>query len=251
MGLFSRTRTIVEAKLNAIVDRAEDPRETLDLSYEKQRELLQQVQRGLIEVTTAKRRLQLQSAQLEASIKTVDQQARSALGAGREDLARAALERKRLLVEQQAGLERQAAEVQGQQEKLTAAEARLSAKIESFRTQKEVIKAQYSAAQAEVKIGEAFTGVSEEMADVGLAVDRATAKTQEMQARAGAIDELVASGALSDVSASGDPVQAELDRALRSADVDAELSALKAEVGAGAAPSASAAVASVAGGTGR
>ncbi len=249
MGLFSRTKTIVEAKLNAIVDKAEDPRETLDLSYEKQRELLQQVQRGLIEVTTAKRRLQLQSAQLEASIRTADEQARSALAAGREDLARAALERKRLLAGQQAGLERQAGEVQAQQEKLTAAEARLSAKIESFRNQKEVIKAQYSAAQAQVKIGEAFTGVSEEMADVGLAVDRATAKTQEMQARAGAIDELVASGALSDISASGDPLQAELDRTLRSADVDAELAALKQQVG--TIPATGAATLSATGGTGR
>ncbi len=227
MGLFNRTKTIVEAKLNAIIGAAEDPRETLDLSYEKQRDMLQQVQRGLIEVTTAKRRLQLQAAQLESGIRDADEQARRALAAGREDLARTALERKQLLASQQAGLEQQIAAVQAQQDKLTAAEARLSAKIEAFRNQKEVIKAQYSASEAEVKIGEAFTGVSEEMADVGLAVDRATTKTQEMQARAGAIDELVSTGALSDVSAASDPVQAELDRTTRNASVETELAALK------------------------
>ncbi len=232
MGLFNRTKTIVEAKLNAILGAAEDPRETLDLSYEKQRDMLQQVQRGLIEVTTAKRRLQLQAAQLEAGIRDADDQARRALAAGREDLARAALERKQLLVGQQAGLEQQVADVQAQQDKLTAAEARLSAKIEAFRNQKEVIKAQYSASEAEVQIGEAFTGVSEEMADVGLAVERATAKTQEMQARAGAIDELVSQGALSDVSAASDPVAAELDRTARNASVESELAALKQQLGA-------------------
>lgn len=232
MGLFNRTKTIVEAKLNAIVGAAEDPRETLDLSYEKQRDMLQQVQRGLIEVTTAKRRLQLQAAQLEAGIRDADDQAHRALAAGREDLARAALERKQLLVGQQAGLEQQVADVQAQQDKLTAAEARLSAKIEAFRNQKEVIKAQYSASEAEVKIGEAFTGVSEEMADVELAVERATAKTQEMQARAGAIDELVSQGALSDVSAASDPVAAELDRTARNASVESELAALKQQLGA-------------------
>lgn len=231
MGLFSRTRSIVEAKLNAIVGAAEDPRETLDLSYEKQREMLQQVQRGLIEVTTAKRRLQLQAAQLETGIKTAESQAVQALAAGREDLARAALERKQLLAGQQAGLEQQIADVQAQQEKLTAAESRLAAKIEAFRNQKEVIKAQYSASEAQVKMGEAFTGVSEEMADVGLAVDRATAKTQEMQARAGAIDELVQLGALSDASAASDPIQAELERTARGASVEAELAALKQQVG--------------------
>ena len=227
MGLFNRTKTIVEAKLNAIVGAAEDPRETLDLSYEKQRDMLREVQRGLIEVTTAKRRLQLQLAQLEASIRTADDQARQSVAAGRDVLARAALERKQLLAGQEAALEQQVADVQAQQEKLTAAEARLSTKIEAFRNQKEVIKAQYSASEAEVKIGEAFTGVSEEMADVGLAVDRATAKTQEMQARAGAIDELVASGALDDVSAAADPIQGELERATRNASVEAELAALK------------------------
>lgn len=231
MGLFNRTKTIVEAKLNAIVGAAEDPRETLDLSYEKQRDMLQQVQRGLIEVTTAKRRLQLQAAQLETGIKEADDQAQRAVAAGREDLARAVLERKQLLASQQAGLEQQIADVQAQQDKLTAAEARLAAKIEAFRNQKEVIKAQYSASEAEVRIGEAFTGVSEEMADVGLAVDRATTKTQEMQARAGAIDELVAQGALSDVSAASDPVSAELERATRSASVEAELAALEQQVG--------------------
>ena len=194
--------------------------------------MLQQVQRGLIEVTTAKRRLQLQAAQLEAGIRDADDQARRALAAGREDLARVALERKQLLVGQQAGLEQQVADVQAQQDKLTAAEARLSAKIEAFRNQKEVIKAQYSASEAEVKIGEAFTGVSEEMADVGLAVERATAKTQEMQARAGAIDELVSQGALSDVSAASDPVAAELDRTARNASVESELAALKQQLGA-------------------
>ncbi len=133
---------------------------------------------------------------------------------------------------QQAGLEQQVSEVQAQQDKLTAAEARLSAKIEAFRNQKEVIKAQYSASAAEVKIGEAFTGVSEEMADVGLAVERATTKTQEMQARAGAIDELVAQGALSDASAASDPVQAELDRTTRNASVEIELATLKQQLGA-------------------
>ena len=235
MGLFNRTKTIVEAKLNAIVGAAEDPRETLDLSYEKQRDMLQQVQRGLIEVTTAKRRLQLQAAQLESGIKDADEQARRALAVNREDLARAALERKQLLVGQQAGLEQQVADVQAQQDKLTAAEARLSAKIEAFRNQKEVIKAQYSASAAEVKIGEAFTGVSEEIADVGLAVERATTKTQEMQARAGAIDELVQQGALSDVSAASDPVAAELDRTARTASVETELAALKQQLGAAAA----------------
>ena len=68
--------------------------------------------------------------------------------------------------------------------------------MEAFRTQKETIKATYTAAEAQTRIGEAVTGISEEMGDVGMAVQRAQDKTAQMQARAGAIDELMASGAL-------------------------------------------------------
>src|SRR5437667_6014619 len=93
-GLMSRASTIVKAKLSKLLDRAEDPGETLDYSYEKQLELLQNVKRGIADVATAKKRLELQTAQLEQSIVKLETQAREALAAGREDLARQALERK-------------------------------------------------------------------------------------------------------------------------------------------------------------
>src|SRR4030095_3045775 len=84
---------------------------------------------------------------------------------------------------------------------------------ESFRTRKETIKATYTAAEAQTRINEAFSGISEEMSDVGLAVQRAEDKTAQMQARAGAIDELLASGALDDVTGAGsDSISLELDR---------------------------------------
>jgi phage shock protein A len=233
-GLLERMSLVIKSKLNRLLDRAEDPSETLDYSYEEQLKLLQNVKRGIADVVTSKKRLQLQADKLEQSLVKLETQARDALAAGREDLARQALERKTLAQEQLKGLDVQIQQLEGQQEKLASSEKQLSAKIEAFRSQKEVIKAQYSAAEAQVRIGEAATGIGEQMADTGLAIQRAKDKTEQMQARAGAVEELIEAGTLEDFTA-GD--QSQLDRELAQISagqqVDAELERLKAEVGAG------------------
>ncbi|TMK77258.1 MAG: PspA/IM30 family protein [Actinobacteria bacterium] len=231
---MERTLTIIKAKWNKLLNKAEDPGETLDYSYERQLELLQNVKRGVADVVTAKKRLQLQADKLEQSVPKLESQAREALGAGREDLARMALERKTAAQTQLQDLDRQVGELDNQQEKLEANEKELSTRIESFRSQKEVIKAQYSAAEASVRIGEAATGIGDKMADTGQAISRARDKTEEMQARASAMDELIASGTLEDFT-SGD--QTQLDRELQQltskSKVDDELAKMKAEIGAG------------------
>jgi phage shock protein A len=232
-GLMSRASTVVKAKLSKLLDRAEDPNETLDYSYEKQLQLLQNVKRGVADVVTSKKRLQLQTDQLEGSLVKLDTQARQALGAGREDLARAALERKTAVQQQLQGLDQQVQQLEGQQEKLVASERQLSAKIEAFRSQKEVIKAQYSAAEAQVRIGEAATGIGEQMADTGLAIQRAKDKTEQMTARAAAVEELVASGALEDFTSDKTQLDRELEAISSSSEVDSELEKMKAELGAG------------------
>jgi len=233
-GLMTRTAEIIKAKYSKLLNRAENPTETLDYSYEKQLELLQNVKRGVADVTTSKKRLQLQTQQLEQSLVKLETQARQALGAGREDLARQALERKSGIQQQLQGLDEQVKGLDAQQQKLVSSEQQLQAKIEAFRSQKEVIKAQYSAAEAQVRIGEAATGIGEQMADTGLAIQRAKDKTEQMQARAGAIEELVESGALEDLTSDG---QTQLDRELAQissqSQVDDELAKMKAELGPG------------------
>src|SRR5213078_2176781 len=188
MGLLGRAGEIIKAKWNALLNRAENPSETLDYSYEKQLESLQNVKRGIADVVTAKKRLQLQTQQLEQNVVKLETQARQALAANREDLARAALERKSGMQQQLQQLDGQVQQLDDQQQKLVANEQALSAKIEQFRSQKEVIKAQYSAAEAQVRIGEAATGIGREMEDTGMAIQRAKDKTEQMQARASALD---------------------------------------------------------------
>jgi phage shock protein A len=240
MSLMKRVSLIFRAKADKALDRAEDPRETLDYSYKRQLELLSKVRRGVADVATSRKRVELQAAQLQQQSDKLTQQAQKALSMGREDLAREALTRKSALTSQQSDLEAQRAQLQGEEEKLTLASQRLQAKVESFRTQKETIKAKYTAAEAQTRINEAFSGISEEMGDVGMAVQRAEDKTAQMQARAGAIDELIASGALDDASAinRGDDISRELEAMSSEHDVESELAALKAGVSGGSAPQA-------------
>src|SRR5437764_10050920 len=209
-SLWQRFRAIVGAKVSKALDRAENPTETLDYSYEQQLTLLQNVKRGIADVVTAKKRLQMQQTTLEQSVVKLETQARQALAGGREDLARQALERKSGVQQQLQGLDGQVEQLEHQQEQLVENEKTLSARIESFRSQKEVMKAQYSAAEAQVRIGEASTGIGGKMADAGAAIERARAKTEEMQARASATDELIASGTLEDYTSD----QTALDREL-------------------------------------
>jgi len=234
MGLWSRTVAVFKAKYSKLLNRAENPTETLDYSYEQMIEQLQNVKRGVADVVTAKKRLEIQTQGLEQNVVKLETQARQAVAANREDLARQALERKAAAQQQLQGLDQQVQQLAEQQEKLVDAQHQLEAKIEAFRSQKEVIKAQYSAAEAQVRIGEAATGIGKGMADTGLAIQRAKDKTDELQARAAAIDELTATGALDDLT---QPGTTQLDRELAqissNAQVEQDLAKLKAEVGSG------------------
>jgi phage shock protein A len=235
-GLGGRMSTVIKAKISRMLDRAEDPGETLDYGYQKQVELLQNVKKGIADVVTSKKRLQMQSSKLEQNIVKLDTQARQALSQGREDLARLALERKTLAQTELQSLDSQVKELEGQQEALTANEQKLRQKIEQFRTKKEVIKAQYSAAEAQVRISEAANGVGEQMADLGLAIQRAEDKTETMRARASAVEELEKAGTFEDLSQLGagqDDIDRQLSELTSGAQVDDELAKMKAELGSG------------------
>jgi phage shock protein A len=238
-GMSGRFSTVIKAKINKLLDKAEDPGETLDYSYQAQLQNLQNVKKGIADVVTAKKRLQMQAEKLEQNVVKLDTQARQALSAGKEDLARMALERKTIAQTELQSLDTQIAELESQQQKLTESEQRLRTKVEAFRTKKEVIKAQYNAAEAQVRISEAATGVGEEMADVGLAMQRAMDKTETMRARAGAVEELEAAGTFDDITQLG-PGEDDIDRQLRelgqTGQVDDELAKMKAELGSGGAP---------------
>ena len=228
MTFSSRLRVIFRSKASRTLDRLEDPREALDDSYEQLVRMLQDVRLGLADVATAKKRIELQGQEMGARHQRLADQANEALNQGREDLARTALERRALLEGQVASLRDQYTTLQKQQAQLQDNERRLAERVAAFRTEKESIKASYAASQAQVRANEAAAGLGSQMSDVGVTLERAKDRIMQMQARAAATDDLLASGALTDLSA---PPDADLTRQLSSgttsAEVERQLRALK------------------------
>ena len=236
MSLFSRAHDIINAKANRALDAAEKPDEMLDLSYEQMLDQITKVRQALVTIAASRKRIELQEQQLQNSVDHLQEQAKTALSLGKEDLAREALSRKATAQAQINDMEAQHEQLAEQEEKLGQTLQALQQRVNNFRTQKEVLKAQYAAASASASVNEDVAGISNTLGDSGAALQRAQDKIATMQARAGALDELLQSGVLEDVGGSTDDIQQELDEAGTSADVDRELAALKAEIGPGSAP---------------
>ena len=236
MGLFQRAHDILQAKANKALDAAEKPDEMLDLSYEQMQDQLTQVRRGLVSIAASRKQIELQEQQLQHTVDHLQDQAKAALAQGNEELAREALSRRAAAQTQIDSLEQQRQQLAGEQEKLEQTLAKLQERVNAFRSQKEVLKAQYTAAQAETSVNESVTGISKSFSDEGATLQRTQDKIATMQARAGAMDELIQSGVLEDVGGSTDDIQEELDKAGTDAEVDKQLAALKAELGPGDKP---------------
>ena len=233
MSLFQRAHDIVQAKANKALDAAEKPDEMLDLSYEQMLDQITRVRQGLVSVAASRKQLELQETQFQHSVDHLNDQAKTALAQGREDLAREALSRKAAAQAQIDAMAPQHQELADQEQKLSQTLEALQKRVNNFRTQKEVLKAQYTAAQAQTSVNESVSGISTTFGDTGADIARAQDKIAQMQARAGAVDELLASGVLEDVGGDTDDIQAELDETSTAAGVDKELAALKAEISAG------------------
>jgi phage shock protein A len=236
MSLFQRAHDILNAKANKALDAAEKPDEMLDLSYEQMLDQITKVRQALVTIAASRKRIELQEQQMQHSVDHLQEQAKTALSLGKEDLAREALSRKATAQAQINDMEAQHEQLAEQEEKLGETLRALQQRVNTFRTQKEVLKAQYAAASASASVNEDVAGISSTLGDSGAALQRAQDKIATMQARAGALDELLQSGVLEDVGGSTDDIQQELDEAGANADVDHELAALKAEIGPGSAP---------------
>jgi len=236
MGIGRRIAELYEIKVNALLDRAEDPRELLDYSYARQLELLLRIRRAICDVAAARNRAGLQERQLRRSAGRLQRQARQAVAAGREELARQALALRTATLDHADDLTAEQGALRADEERLSAAARRLQAKIEAFRVHKETIKARYTAAEAATSAGLVLGGISEEMGDVDMAARRAEDTTVGLQARASALGDLLASGTLADVTglASDDEIQVQLDAITTQAAVEEELAQIKDQLAAGA-----------------
>jgi phage shock protein A len=229
MSIITQIQMFFKIKTNAALNKMEDPRQTLEYAYTRQQEMLRKVKQGLIEVAAARRLIEFQIKKLRDRVPQLDDQAGRALAAGREDLARLALQRKQTCLSELTQLEQQAGETAEEERKLAVAEQQFALRVDAFRTRRDSLSARYTAAEAQVNINESLSGVSSESHSLGSAIERAEQKIERMQARASAIDALIESGTLVPLGG-GDPIERELSQLAASQAVEHELAALKAKI---------------------
>lgn len=227
MGLWTRIKMFFRMRTNRALDEAEDPRDVMDYAYNQQMEFLRKVKQGLLEVATAKHQLNHQLHRQQNRIPQLEAQARKAIDADREDLARLALQRKQIVLVETTGIEEQLAEVAEEERKLIAAEQEIASRIEQFRTHREVMSARYSAAEAQVKLKENLTGVSGDLGELSMALGRAEEKTHRMIARASALDTLIEGGSLEPAVGGTDIIEVELQKLSTKNAVEEELALLR------------------------
>jgi len=233
MGFFERIFVLFGAKANQAFDRMEDPRAELDYSLTRLQAQLRQISDSLVEVSTGRRSLEAQRNQVQKTIDKTEEQARQAVRGKREDLAARALERKGAAQEHLERLNDSISSLDAQVERLKTSQTNLRQKIELFQTRKEELKALYDSSRAQLKVKEAASGISKDIADAAHAIQRAETRIQGMQSRVDAIDDLISTGALEDAFApEGDDIDRELAKLARSAAVETELERLKAAVNA-------------------
>jgi len=231
--MFERIGRLFEEKMNKVLNRMEDPRDQLEYAYQKQLQSLHNMEMQLTGVIAARRRLEIQKQHLDEQVLKLESQAKAALQQNREDLAKMALQRKGTLKAQEDSLNTQIDHLNAEISKLESTHTEVKSKIEELGSEKELLKAEYSSAAAEVKIKENITGLSQSAGNCGQLIDNAKDKILSMQTKADAMDELLATGGLTD---SLDPhhkdaIEAELDKAQLNAGVDDELAKLKSEIG--------------------
>jgi phage shock protein A len=197
----------------------------MNLSYEKQLEQLQNLRRAIAQVATEEKHIELLEQQADAQANQLTAQAQQALQMNREDLARQALQRKETLLTQVIGYKTQMAQLQAQEAHLADVESKVEERVAAFRSQKDMMSAQYSAAKASVGANEAVSGLSSEMSEMNLAMQRAQDKVLQMQAHADAIDTLMTSGTLS--IPGEDPLAAQLQQITEEHNVDAQLAEMR------------------------
>lgn len=203
-----------------------DPRAELEKSYRQQRALLEEMSQSVDQVTVARSRLEMQAQENERRIAEFEERARAYLQAGNEDLARNALERRRLALVQEEEFQRQIDLLAREQSELMQAEARLEAKVETLQTQLTVLSSQLSAAEAHARARDAASGLSSEFIDVVEAIDRAEKHTAEIRSRGEAIDQMITSGELH-----GDEDRhLRFEREMELSAVDSDLERLKREL---------------------
>ncbi|KXS48132.1 MAG: phage shock protein A [Halanaerobium sp. 4-GBenrich] len=227
MKILKRMKKAFEAKMSKFVDEVEDPEELLDISLQEMKEHLQQVQKSLLELTTIKKGLEKDLEDVKDKAELAQQQAQTAMDIEKEDLARAALEKKADLNEKTTVLKTEIEKIENKIEVIKSNKNTLAEQIKKLEMKREELTFINKSADAQLEVKEIITGASNNITDLNEQIKRAEDKINRKEAKLSAIDELVADGELINDLNSGDDIDKSLNQIQRDSKIEEELANLR------------------------
>ena len=224
MGIWERIVRLVRSMF-----RREESMEQLtarmDETYREQTRLLQQVRRGVADVATSRKRVEVQLAALRQQQAQLDDEARQAVARGDDAAARSALTREVGLEKAEKDLAERHAALKAQEDQLQLSAQQVEDGVEQFRQRRDTLTARHAVAAARAEINSATTGITAAGSEMGQAMTAAERDARSLEATADAVDELVAEGVVG--RAGEDPRAAELRRfEAEEAEIESRLAAM-------------------------
>ena len=221
MSIFARMSDIFKANINDLLDRAEDPEKMIKQMVIEMEEAVNKATIAVGSAIANEKQLERQYNKQNAQMTDWQQKALQAVNAGRDDLARQALERKNTIQKNVGDLERMHVEARATATQLRGQLDQLKSKLDEARMRQSTLIARSQAAKAKKQIAQSFSGVG---SDAFSKFDKLEAKVEKTEAEADAFAQLAGENTSLD----------DQFRALGTgAAVDDELEAMKAQLGMG------------------
>jgi phage shock protein A len=187
MGFLERLSSTIATKANAVLSMLEDPQQSLDYIFEQQRANLSEMDQGILEVVTARKRLENRCAKDRDVIKLLEKDAQDAPD---DIVARRIVARKLAMEKNLHYMEAMIEDIKFREIDLKESRNTLQIELDQLGMKRGVLRAQYSASDAKIKMGEASTDFGKSIGNLSLILARAEDRVEETQAHADAINEL-------------------------------------------------------------
>ena len=152
MGIFSRLTDIMNANINALLDRAEDPEKMVRLMIQEMEDTLVEVRSRAVRSIAEKKEIERRVERLGEAQADWEAKAEFALSKGREDLATGALVAKRKLAEQSVALKEELNLIEGSLARHNEDLSQLDAKLEEAKTRKKALEIRMQSAKDRVRV---------------------------------------------------------------------------------------------------
>ena len=190
-NFMKQLTSMFKAGVDSLLEPADDPRKTYSDPAQRQQEMLSRVREALLQNTNLRKRLQQRIAGLQTKIPQLQATAKQAVAAGRDDMARMALQQRQLALLELKSLEANVQEVWLEEQRIGIVEQRLTAQLDAMRIRQEMTAARYTAAESQAIVHEVLNGFSKELSDLGQTIEMTEQKTEHLQARANAFEEFI------------------------------------------------------------